>query len=342
MLDADVVTRQVASLWAAHGGPRGPIILTPCAVSGNNRVYRVDGNGHAPVIAKFYFRSNPGDRDRLDAEWQFLSHAQRVGIKCAPRQDNLALYSFVAGSKLDSPRLGQSHVLAAADFIRVLNAPASLAKTTQMPNAAEACFTLGEHLTVVERRLSGLDAIQAHLSVDRQAVALVAEMRDYWQRLRPDLLAGLTKLGLAPDHLIPPHERVLSPSDFGFHNALVGEGGDLSFIDFEYAGWDDVAKLAADFFFQPAIPVPPDLFPLFLDRLLQDRPQAAETARRIRLLRPLFGVKWVCILLNLFLPDMAQRRRFADPDHDEVSSKTAQLEKARRAFQTLIGTPWHT
>lgn len=348
MLDTNSVTQTVAALWGQNGGPSGPITLTPCAVSGNNRVYRVDGDGCAPIIAKVYFRPNPGDRDRLEAEWQFLSYAQRAGIGCVPsaiafdRAANLALYSFVAGDKLTASQIRPHHIQAAARFIQDLNGPTSVPDAAQVPDAAEACFTLADHLAVVDRRMTRLTTIHPILPVDHQAVALVAEMQAYWHQLRADLLTGLAQMGRQPDQPIPQNERMLSPSDFGFHNALAGSDGALSFIDFEYAGWDDVAKLVADFFFQPAIPAPADLFESFLNQVLSDRPDAPSIAQRIRLLRPLFGVKWVCILLNLFLPDMAQRRRFADPDHDEADSKTAQLVKARGAFQTLVGTPWHT
>jgi len=50
---------------------------------------------------------------------------------------------------------------------------------------------------------------------------------------------------------LPADETCLSPSDFGFHNALVDPSGALSFLDFEYAGRDDPAKPVSDFFCQP-------------------------------------------------------------------------------------------
>ena len=38
----------------------------------------------------------------------------------------------------------------------------------------------------------------------------------------------------------------------------------LRFLDFEYAGWDDPAKLIGDFFCQPAIPAPHSEFERFV------------------------------------------------------------------------------
>ena len=40
----------------------------------------------------------------------------------------------------------------------------------------------------------------------------------------------------------------ISPSDFGFHNALRTNTGPV-FFDFEFSGWDDPAKTIIDFFF---------------------------------------------------------------------------------------------
>ena len=78
------------------------------------------------------------------------------------------------------------------------------------------------------------------------------------------------------DHPLDTQESVLSPSDFGFHNALLGPDGKLCFIDFEYAGWDDPAKLICDFFCQPQTPVPQ----AHLGFICQRADQRPETGRR--------------------------------------------------------------
>src|SRR6185503_11886129 len=46
----------------------------------------------------------------------------------------------------------------------------------------------------------------------------------------------------------------LSPSDFGYHNAVLADDETVRFFDFEYAGWDDPAKLVCDFFNQVEVP----------------------------------------------------------------------------------------
>ena len=46
-------------------------------------------------------------------------------------------------------------------------------------------------------------------------------------------------------------DQIISPSDVGIHNMLINKSGLISFIDFEYSGLDDIAKLACDMILQP-------------------------------------------------------------------------------------------
>ena len=54
---------------------------------------------------------------------------------------------------------------------------------------------------------------------------------------------------------LPSAQRTLAPSDFGFHNTLRYANGALAFVDFEYFGWDDPAKLTADIMLHPGRPL---------------------------------------------------------------------------------------
>ena len=134
---------------------------------------------------------------------------------------------------------------------------------------------------------------------------------------------------------IPRGDRCLSPSDFGFHNALLAGDGRLRFIDFEYAGWDDPAKMVCDFFWQPGIPVPLHFFDLVVQRVAQFFSDAALPAR-IGLLLPVYQVKWCCILLNDFLPLGRRRRSFAGGTAAQQEQRARQLQKARQALQNLV------
>src|SRR5262249_22829926 len=136
--------------------------------------------------------------------------------------------------------------------------------------------------------------------------------------------------GLAPDDELCRSDRRVSPSDFGFHNALLGPDGTMKFIDFEYAGWDDPAKTICDFFCQPERPVPMEFWGLFHEAIARHIGDPDRLRRRVELLLPVYRLKWCCIMLNEFLPAGSQRRRFAGGD-DEADRKQRQLAKVRRA-----------
>jgi hypothetical protein len=171
-------------------------------------------------------------------------------------------------------------------------------------------------------------------AVDQNALAFVMERLGpaasaylQWARAR----AG--ELGLPCTVPIDNADRCLSPSDFGFHNALQGPDGALQFLDFEYAGWDDPAKTVCDFFCQPACPVSLDFWNAFAADIAQTTTDPELTAQRFTLLLPMYRLKWCCIMLNDFLPAGAGRRRFAIQDCDEAKRKEQQLTKAQDAWQ---------
>ena len=130
-------------------------------------------------------------------------------------------------------------------------------------------------------------------------------------------------------------ERCISPSDFGFHNALKRQDGSLCFLDFEYAGWDDPAKMTGDFFSQLAIPVPQKYFEYFVHAVMEPFSSKKLLIQRAHLLRSVYQIKWCCIALNIFIPDNLKRRQFANPECDVIQLKRAQLEKARHLIEKL-------
>jgi hypothetical protein len=293
----------------------------------NNQVYRVDTDAGTPVTLKRYFHDPRDGRDRLAAEWSFLDHAWRQGVRSIPQPlakdqgSQSALYSFIAGRKLAATELEAHHIDAAADFIGGVNAGGN----NSFDPASDACFCISDHLQLVERRLlrlANLDAEMPHAAAAQRFVFV--DLRQAWDAVRAHTLREALGLGFDLHRVLDDTECWLSPSDFGFHNALADDDGRLVFLDFEYAGRDDPAKLVTDFFCQPQVPIPSGLHEGFLDRLSLD--QAARA--RCDALLDACRVKWACILLNEFLPVGAARRAFANPSEREARC-AEQLQKAK-------------
>ena len=324
----------------AEAGLAAPLRLERLAGGGNNRVYRVE-TATGPALLKEYFR-HPGDpRDRLAAEQAFSRFAWDHGIRALPqplacdRAAGIGLYEFLAGRKLSPGAVSQSHVEGAADFVAAVNRHRDDPAAARLPIASEACFSLAEHLACVERRIERLSGLDPESDLHREAIAIFASrLRPLWSRTRAGVLRAVGDAGTSLHDALPPRQRVVSPSDFGFHNCLVTDAG-LRFIDFEYAGWDDPAKMACDFFCQPEVPVPQQFLQGFVERVEAVVGADGGLAGRVRLLLPVYGVKWCCIMLNEFLPVGDTRRAFARADISLESRRADQLRKVEAALARL-------
>jgi hypothetical protein len=338
-MDEVALRAAVAELSARVGLPANGLKIERCPGGGNNRVLRVEGSGKV-LIAKCYFRQASDARDRLLSECLFLEYASLAEIDCVPRvvardtDAGIVLFEFIDGSKLDVSTLEETHVRQARTFFVRLNEAGARSRGDLLPYASEACFCIADQLQLVEGRIERLGTIPRRDPIDAEAISFVDTLIKRWNALRDGVSAQFDALGIDRLLPLPKRDRCVSPSDFGFHNAIVTRDNKVHFIDFEYAGWDDPAKAIGDFFCHPAVPVPFKYFDEFVAEALQCFGNPSELATRTRLLLPVFAIKWCCIVMNDFLPSF-ERRRFANPGLDETVRKRAQLEKAIRLLEAL-------
>ncbi len=328
----------VADLLTQAALPR-EFRLTSLPGGGNNRVYRVDCVGSS-LLLKAYFHHPNDPRDRLAAEFSFSRFAWNHGLRCIPQplvrddRNHLGLYEFIHGRALEAAEVGPDAIDQAIAFFVGLNAHKCDPTARLMPNGSEACFALLEHLACVQRRITRLMQIDDTSPLDREAAAWIRDkLYPAWLRSQSHIARQAIACGLALDAPIADKDRCLSPSDFGFHNAILANDGRLRFIDFEYAGWDDPAKTACDFLCQPKLPVPENHAARFTQAVISGLSGAAVHEQRISLLLSVYRLKWCCIMMNEFLPVGSQRRNFAQNAARQEERKRMQLEKADRALQ---------
>ena len=302
---------RVTPLLREHGFT-GDGVIEPVAGGGNNRVYRVQSAGRDGLL-KAYFQNPADPRDRFGTERAFYEFLWRNGVRRTPEPlgwdsaERLGLFTFVSGRKLRAEEVAHEHVGQALDFVIELNRGRTEGGARQLPLASEACFSVAEHLALVERRVARLEQIETSTALEREAAAFVAdELKPAWLSISAAILSQLTA-----DRALDQAQRCLSPSDFGFHNAIRANDGRLRFLDFEYAGWDDPSKLICDFFCQPEVPAPARMFERFARTVLSEFPNPEIHLARARLLLPVYRLKWVCIMLNEFLPVGSTRRAFS-------------------------------
>ncbi|MBE2179992.1 MAG: aminoglycoside phosphotransferase family protein [Chthoniobacterales bacterium] len=257
---------------------------------GRHKVVRLHEAGRSAVLK---VHEAPGIRDAFARELQMHSFIARHLPADVPRilgadhEARAILFEWVEGGKIPS-RPTRRDIVRMADFIIRLNCPAVLAAASDIPEASDAGFGFGSHRECARLRVEELLALKPDSGVRGQMMNFV----------RQELAPALAKL-VDFDPLASAGRR-LSPSDFGFHNVLVRPSGSFCFTDFEHAGWDDAAKLAADFLIQPELVLAGEDADAFLSELRSSGAFEGGFPQRVRALLPLQKVKWTTIILNVF------------------------------------------
>jgi hypothetical protein len=300
----------------------------------NSRVFRLDAGGTTYALKQYPSRAED-PRDRLGTEATALRWMEAQGLVMVPRLiakdtgNNTSLLSWAEGALVRD--VGPSDIDQAVAFLADLHHSRESAGFASDRLATEACLSAVEIERQLRQRVAGLVALA-------EAPELRPFLADeFGPALERGLAAARSRMaaaGLSLSDELPHAQRTLAPSDFGFHNALRAPDGRLTFIDFEYFGWDDPVKLTADILLHPGTPVADDLrqrFRTAAERLYG----AADPAFRTRLeaYYPLFGLRWVLILLNEFHPERWRRRQLAGALEDWATARARQLQAAR----TLLG-----
>ena len=298
-----------------------PDSVTAIAGGNNNRVYRV-ACAEQSYALKHYTPRPDDPRQRLAVEFEALRFLESQGVASVPRaiaadhDEDLGLYSWEAGEPITAPVA--TDVDAALDLVARLHALAPPAGA--QPPASESCFSGRSIADQTAGRLHRLKKTAEPREFLVNAFAPAFELA--MTRVRK----GYAAAGWDFEAEIELPRRTLSPSDFGFHNALRRTDGSLVFLDFEYFGWDDPAKLACDFLLHPGMELDEALRRRFAAGVRAIFAGDADFARRCAVLYPLFGMRWCMILLNEYLPERRTRRAFA---------RCHQLEKARGLLDRL-------
>jgi hypothetical protein len=324
----------IAGLLQAAGMESSYRIL-PVEGGRNSRVYQIDATKQAALK---WYHSHPSDRrDRLDSEYTFSQFCWVNGIVSVPeplavdRVHRLALYQWLDGRRLTADELVRPHVDAALQFVLELSRHRTSEQAARLSAAAEACFSIADHLSCVAGRVARLDEINATSDICRQVLEFVGQRLDPAWRQVAGSIAGDSDVS----RMLGDGDRCLSPSDLGFHNVLLAPDDTLYFLDFEYAGWDDPAKLVCDFFCQVEVPVPTEYWDSVIETLADLTRDRRRFRTRCERLLPVYRVKWACIVLNEFLPDHAARRRFSTSAQPTENDLLEQLQKAEQLLAAV-------
>lgn len=309
-------------------------------LGGNAGLYKVNFSDGKKIKLKIY----PVDlrHDRIKSEFEGLTAIIARGIQNVPKpiahDSNLGIgaYEWIEGNQLAKPN--QNHVQACLDFLYNLHEVRDSSEFSSLPAASAACLSGVDIADQIRKRISQFDSprercteLDSYFSQD--IIPFTEKLVSWTQKNWPKDIDFGTPL--------PANQRTLSPSDFGFHNAIERADGGLSFIDFEYFGWDDPVKLISDFSFHPGMNLSNEQKSYWITGALKI--YGRHIVARLKAARPLFGLIWCLILLNDYRPEVWQRRLLANITKSATKEQILrrQMERSKILLAEIRSTYAH-
>jgi hypothetical protein len=314
-----------------------PVEVHHLAAAGgrNSRIYRIDC-GARNFALKQYPSRQADARDRLGTEVGALTLMERCNVSDVPRvvgvdrNHGYALLTWIDGAAVGE--VADADVDAAIAFLGAIHALRHTPWAQEQPAAAEACLSGAEIRRQIEARITLLSLLPNEPELTD---FLESFCKPSFTRQITYAVAALEDAGVDFAAELPQEWRSLVPADFGFHNSLRRGDGSLAFVDFEYFGWDDPVKLTADILLHPGRPLEASQRRRFRRAAVQLYGEDRTFEQRLTAYLPLFGLRWVLILLNEFIPERWQRRVLAGDATSWSDAKTRQLKHAHDFLASL-------
>lgn len=268
----------------------------------NSAVFKVEDNNKNYFALKLYPEPTSHDpRNRCLTEINFFRYLQFCEIKTTPLlvqsnpQDSWALMSWIEGKRPATLQIDDLEKI--AEFICAINDKSTQSARSELLPASEACESIVDLIACIDRRIKRLKSTIPESNVEQKALQWITKIIEpCFKSASQTLLDKQSNCSHWKD--IAMH-KIASPSDMGIHNILKNEKG-LYFLDFEYAGLDDLSKLAADWILQPEYLFTKEQEEVFSSLLLSKMISAIGNSWRARLddIKPLIRIKWSLIMLN--------------------------------------------
>lgn len=226
---------------------------------GNSQVNKFVLASGRVIAVKSYYPQCADWRERMDAEFGAYILLHRNQINCVPRPvavDELsrsAVFSFEDGRKIKADEAGSNEFGCFAAFAARLQDLSMQHKLADYRPAKAHCLWADAIEDQIRARLEKLETVEITDHASKEMLLfLEQQLRPFYAEICCWRSKELQKAG-KDNYALKLGEWTLSPSDFGLHNALVREDGSFVFLDFEYFGRDDPAKMVADFMLHPAM-----------------------------------------------------------------------------------------
>jgi len=286
-----------------------PISFIKISNGGNGGVYKLDFSSRKFAKLKIY---------PIDERHNRLNSEILISTGIPPSSDNylakvlgydmtlqVGIYEWIEGESVKN--VTKVDLDASISFLKVLDLNKKLDIFADSPLASAACFCGLDIENQINDRINKFDAARKNNKeldlffktlIYPTFISLLGQAKTSWV-FRPYF-----------DEPLSRDQWVLSPSDFGFHNAIRRKDGTIVFTDFEYFGWDDPTKLISDFNLHPGMRLNDAQRRYWVENALEFYGEYFR--ERFLVCSPLYGLIWCLILINEFRDDVWEQRVLSD------------------------------
>ena len=284
-------------------------------------------------LLKIYNSNKINPINRLDHEKKFLTFLKNSKYRNVPRiifsneKDNWLLMSWIEGEKIN--KVNYELCKEYLGFLVGIQEFRGTESAKFLSPASEAFFQLKDHINSLNDRLFLLEKKQKELLYLKKDLVQILE--NFFNKVKSEinnLMLFQREKNIDIDYILPEENRIISQSDVGFHNMLIGKNK-VYFLDFEYAGWDDPGKLFSDLLLQPDNNVPIKYFKI-LDEFLRNYILKNDYRNdRLIFMLKLIRIKWSLIILNpIFKSEELSKNEFSNLLKIKINKSLIYLENS--------------
>ena len=261
---------------------------------GNSNVYKLIDKNNQSFVLKEYPNEQIEIKPRIKNELRALNLLKKFPnvprILSFSEELNIMILKYIEGKKIN--KITTQNISQSIMFITKLHNLSK--KISHYNNATEACLKADDLISQIDARFNKLksfenkDIKKTLNKLIELNIKLKNRAYDIWPR--DNIKKNLSRSFLT-----------LSPSDFGFHNALIDKNKCITFIDFEYFGLDDPVKLLSDFLWHPAMSLTTNQKLLFTKEFFKIFKNDCLLKKRLNAAYSLYGLRWCLIILNKVL-----------------------------------------
>lgn len=297
--------------------------ITEFKTGRNNKVFKVHIKNNKYVL-KFFSSKSYSYKPRMKREINFLKLANSLNIDNVPLlisysfKENYIFISYLEGCQLSL--ISKNDLRSISNFIHIINKN----KKRYVIKAIDCCNSLKDHINLINKKYRFFIK-KANLNKD------VSHFLKYKFLPKKNLIIQNIKNNIIKKKLYKRNtqkEKIISPSDLSLLN-LKKNKKKLYYFDFEYAGLDDPLKLICDIICNPS-----NKFSnknLFSETILNNFGLIKKHHNLLDLFIPLHKLKWCLIILNEFIDEKNETRKFAN----YYESKKSKIIQVNKYFDTI-------